>query len=83
MAVISSLNDGISLQTALFTLTGSCTLVLALGCVELVGELEADTLIVIVSGGFRIDTVTIHIEICIPRMKNVISRNGNGQSIIT
>ena len=68
MAVISSLNDGISLQTALFTLTGSCTLVLALGCVELVGELDADALIVVVAFAFRIDVVTIYIEISITRM---------------
>ena len=44
MAVISSLNDGISLQTALFALTCTCTLVLTLGCVELIRELDADAL---------------------------------------
>ena len=52
MTVISSLNDGINLQTALFTLTSTCTLVLALGCVELVRELDADALIVEIQCAF-------------------------------
>ena len=40
------------LQSALFTLTGSCTLILALRCVELVGELDTDALIVEIQCAF-------------------------------
>ena len=38
------------LQTALFALTCTCTLVLALRCIELVGELETDVLAIVMFG---------------------------------
>ena len=38
------------LQTVLFTLACTCTLVLALGSIELVGEVETDALAIVMFG---------------------------------
>ena len=61
-SVISLLYDGINLQTALFTLTCTCTLVLALGSVKLVRECYAHTLMVVIfrEGGRGADAVCRH-----------------------
>ena len=40
----------IHLQTVLFTLACTCTLVLALGSIELVGEVETDALAIVMFG---------------------------------
>ena len=45
-----SSDTGYRLQTALFALTGTCTLVFALRCIELTGELDADALAIVMFG---------------------------------
>ena len=82
MAVISSLNDGISLQTALFTLAGSCTLVFALCCVKLIRELDADALEVAIDLVPVVRINTMYIEVIITRTEDVVGGKRHSYGIV-
>ena len=81
-SVISLLYDGINLQTALFTLACTCTLVLALGSVKLVRECYAHTLMVVIfrKGGRGADEIACHCIMLL--MENIIKGQGYTQSVI-
>ena len=70
------------LQTALFALTGTCTLVLALCCVELVRECHAHTLMVVIlrKGGRGTDAIRRHGIVL--GMEDVVSCQRNTQRIV-
>ena len=77
-----SSDTGCHLQTALFALTGTCTLILALGCVELVGEGHAHTLVVVIlrNGSRGADKIACH---CIMLLvEDVIESQGYTQCVI-
>ena len=82
MAVISSLNDGISLQTALFTLTGTCTLVFALRCIELIGELDADALEVTIDLVPVVRINAMYIEVVITRAEDIAGGKRHRHGIV-
>ena len=71
-----------TLQTALFALTGTCTLVLALGSVKLVRECYAHTLVIEIlrNGGGRADEIACHCIMLL--MENIIKGQGYTQSVI-
>jgi hypothetical protein len=77
-----SSDTGYRLQTALFALTGSCTLVLALGCIELVRELEADALIVSIDCFLHGRIDAMYMEIVIACAENVTGGKCHGHGII-
>ena len=73
---------GYRLQTALFALTGTCTLVLALRCVKLVRECYAHTLMVVIfrKGGRGADEIACHCIMLL--MEDVIEGQGYTQCVI-
>ena len=77
-----SSDTGYRLQSALFALTGTCTLVLALGCVELIRELEADALKVSIDCFLHGRIDAMYMEIVIACAENVISGKCYGHGIV-
>ena len=77
-----SSDTGYRLQTALFALTGTCTLVLTLCCVELVRELETYALKVTIDCFLHGRIDTIYMEIVIARTENVTAGKCYGHGII-
>ena len=77
-----SSDTGYRLQTALFALTGTCTLVLAFGSVKLIRECDSHTLVVIIlrKGGGGSDAVCRHGIML--GMKDVVGGQGYTQRIV-
>ena len=70
------------LQAVLFTLTCTCTLVLALCCVELIRELEADALEVPIDCFLHGRIDSIYMEIVIACAENVTGGKCYGHGIV-
>ena len=77
-----SSDTGNHLQTALFALTGTCTLVLALRCIELIGELDADALEVPIDCFLHGRIDSIYMEIVIACAENVTGGKCYGHGIV-
>ena len=77
-----SSNAGCHLQTALFALTSTCTLVLALGSVELIGELDADALEVPIDCFLHGRIDAMYMEIVIACAENVTGGKCHGHGIV-
>ena len=70
------------LQTALFALTGTCTLVLALRCIELIRELDADALEVAIDLVPVVRINTMYIEVIITRTEDVVGGKRHRHGIV-
>ena len=70
------------LQTALFTLAGTCTLVLALCCIELIRELDADALEVPIDFVSVVRINTMYIEVIITRTEDVAGGKRHRHGIV-
>ena len=77
-----SSDTGYRLQTALFALTGTCTLVFALRCIELIGELDADALEVPIDFVPVVRINTMYIEVVIPRAENIVGGKRHSHGVV-
>ena len=77
-----SSDTGNHLQTALFALTGTCTLVFALRCVKLVRELEAETLKVSIDFVPVVQINTMYIEVVITRAEDIAGGKRHSHGVV-
>ena len=77
-----SSDTGYRLQSALFALTGTCTLVFALGSVKLVRELEADTLKVSIDFVPVVRMNTMYIEVVITRAEDIVGGKRHSHGVV-
>ena len=77
-----SSDTGYRLQSALFALTGTCTLVLALRCIELVRELEADALEIPIDLVSIVRINAMYIEVVIPRSEDIAGGKRHRHGIV-
>ena len=77
-----SSDTGYRLQTALFALTGTCTLVFTLCCVELIRELDADALEIPIDLVSIVRINAMYIEVVIPRSEDIAGGKRHRHGIV-